>query len=1073
MKNNAPITKITRPGTKGTFYRRGLFRRLARSDNNLVWITGPPGSGKTTLVSSYIETSGLPCLWYRIDGGDTDVSTFFYYMGLAAKKAASGHKRPMPLLTPEYAFGVPVFSKRYFEGLFIRLKPPFVLVFDNYQDVPPESAFHEVMLEGLSALPEWPGEGAARKGIRAIIISRSEPPAGFARLRAAGKVITLGWDEIRFTQQEYKEIIRLHGPRGIADDIISGVYHKTQGWIAGLMLLLERARYGEIAPELINRLPELSQKAVFDYFAGETLGKMDKETQSFLIRTALLPEMTASMAGKLTGSRRAGRLLSELSRNHFFTEKRQTGEPAYRYHSLFREFLLARLRESAGSGEIRLLQNRSASVLEEAGQIEDAASAYRETKNWERLVPLVLGHAPSLLKQGRNITLEGWLRGMPPNVLESDPWLLYWLGMSLMGYNFSAARTELEGAFARFTETGGRLGMVLSWSYIVEAVIFEWDDFHPLDGLISVYFERIEEALPSTPPSVQSRAMSAIGQALSFRRPGHPQITGFFEKAWALAGQSGDMDIGLQALSVANIHYHWAGDFTRCNALIEQARGLRSSSAASQMFQLLSDVTHAGRHLWDLSSLEEADRRISGALEFGAKTGLHFWDHMLYALGIYGSLMKGDMAKARQYLEKMGAMLIPVRKELHVQYHFMNCSYQFLMGDFPAAFSAIGSGLKLSGDTGYVFPGILMRYAMAQVLHALKNARARQYLEWTLRLAVQAGSTVLEFGCRLAMAQFALDGGQEKEGMELLREALSMGRRHGYYCPLWWCDNAVMSRLSAKALQNGIEPGYVKELIRMRSLAPEDTSMHIEDWPWPLKIYTLGRFELIKDGKPLLFKGKVQQKPLEMLKALISYGGKAVSEERLSDALWPEAEGNTAHASFSTTLHRLRRLTGNEKAIQLQDGRVTLDRRCCWVDIWAFECIVENALRLPQSPQIKSIESALPLYAGHFLPADDKPWSVSARERIKSRFLSCIRTLAGHYEKTANPEKAVELIHRGLEADALAEDLYRGLMTCYSRMGRRPDALSAYERCRQELSSAFGVSPSPETERLKEDIQKN
>ncbi|MDA8171079.1 MAG: bacterial transcriptional activator domain-containing protein [Nitrospiraceae bacterium] len=62
---------------------------------------------------------------------------------------------------------------------------------------------------------------------------------------------------------------------------------------------------------------------------------------------------------------------------------------------------------------------------------------------------------------------------------------------------------------------------------------------------------------------------------------------------------------------------------------------------------------------------------------------------------------------------------------------------------------------------------------------------------------------------------------------------------------------------------------------------------------------------------------------------------------------------------------------------------------------------------------------------------------------------------------------------KGLEADDLAEDLYRGLMACYNRMGRRPDALSAYERCKKTLSAALGIQPSPETERLKEDIFRN
>ena len=68
--------------------------------------------------------------------------------------------------------------------------------------------------------------------------------------------------------------------------------------------------------------------------------------------------------------------------------------------------------------------------------------------------------------------------------------------------------------------------------------------------------------------------------------------------------------------------------------------------------------------------------------------------------------------------------------------------------------------------------------------------------------------------------------------------------------------------------------------------------LYLEEWPYPIKIYTLGRFEIIRDDEPLHFSGKEQKKPLELLKALIAFGGRDVPEERLTDALWPDADGD-------------------------------------------------------------------------------------------------------------------------------------------------------------------------------------
>src|SRR5512134_218489 len=132
-----PLAKITRPSPDGLFPRKRLFQRLDQARiRPVIFITAPAGSGKTCLVTSYLKDRKLPCLWYQVDQGDADLATFFYYMGLAGKKAAPRYKRPLPLFTPEYGLGVPTFTRRYFENLGSRLKPPHVLVFDNYQQIP-------------------------------------------------------------------------------------------------------------------------------------------------------------------------------------------------------------------------------------------------------------------------------------------------------------------------------------------------------------------------------------------------------------------------------------------------------------------------------------------------------------------------------------------------------------------------------------------------------------------------------------------------------------------------------------------------------------------------------------------------------------------------------------------------------------------------------------------------------------------------------------------------------------------------------------------------------------------------
>jgi len=130
MRTAPPIAKVTCPTSTGYFPRHRLYRLLDKARKApVLWITGPPGCGKTALISSYIESRHLPCLWYKVDEADADLSTFFYYLGLAAAKAAPRKRRRLPLLTPERMPGLSVFAQRYFEDLSSMLPVPSLLVY--------------------------------------------------------------------------------------------------------------------------------------------------------------------------------------------------------------------------------------------------------------------------------------------------------------------------------------------------------------------------------------------------------------------------------------------------------------------------------------------------------------------------------------------------------------------------------------------------------------------------------------------------------------------------------------------------------------------------------------------------------------------------------------------------------------------------------------------------------------------------------------------------------------------------------------------------------------------------------
>ena len=183
--------KITRPQPTRVLARTRLFRQLDGARKHpVIWITAPPGAGKTILVSSYLNQRKLKNLWYQVDEGDADVAVLFHYLGLAVKKAVPRTRKPLPRLSPEYLPSLAIFARRYFQDLYSRLKPPFVLVLDNYQEAPMDTQFQEVVAARLTELPQ---------GGNAILISRSDPPPAFASLRAHEAISLLDWNELKLT----------------------------------------------------------------------------------------------------------------------------------------------------------------------------------------------------------------------------------------------------------------------------------------------------------------------------------------------------------------------------------------------------------------------------------------------------------------------------------------------------------------------------------------------------------------------------------------------------------------------------------------------------------------------------------------------------------------------------------------------------------------------------------------------------------------------------------------------------------------------------------------------------------
>ena len=1077
-KNKASIAKISRPNISGTFARKRLFTLLDDCrKRQIVWVAGPAGSGKTTLIANYLDERRLPCLWYQVDAGDADIAGFFYYLGLAAQKAAPRFRKALPLLTPEYLLGVSVFTRSFFENMYSRLKPPFVVVLDNYQEAPDQSPLHDLINSGLSLIPP---------GIHVFVLSRNEPPAAFTRLRANNAMQVVGWNELRFTLEESTQMVRLKMKQKLTEVAIEELHKKTEGWAAGLVLLMEDAGTEKARPQTTGAH---LQPEVFNYFVGEVLDKLDSETRDFLLMTAYFPTMTTRMAEKMTGQDNAGEILAGLNRNHFFTEAHQTADPSYQYHALFREFLLTKMKESLKPEGVVHAQNRAAAILEEAGQVEDAARLSWSAGDWNGLTRLVVIHASALVAQGRARTIGEWLENMPGELIARDPWLLYWFGVSRMSHDLHESRLRLEQAYGLFKERGDASGLYLSWSGIVETFVYEWSDFHPLDRWIAEaeVLLRDHPAFPSA--ELEARFVSGLFCAIVYRQPHHRDLPRWEERVRRMIDSAEDIRIKLTVGSHLVFYYTWwSGDQLKAAMLVNTLRSAVRSAEISPISKIVWQAIEAASS-WMTGDNEACLAAVKDGLRIAGETGVRLWNFMLLSQASFGTLTAGDLDAAKTWHERMAFISGTGRKLDIAHYHYHLGWEAMCHRNFPLALEHMETSLKTVEQAGDPFAAAFVRMGVSEVLLELGDCgKAKKQLDEARKSGLLMRSNTVEYQYLWLETVRCLREGDREQALLSLRRHLAVGREYGILNHAAW-RSSVMVPLYAMALEEGLEVEHVRALIKKRKLDPSDAmaesnpqfairKLPMESWPWPLKIYTLGRFELVKDGESIKFTGKVQQKPIALLKALISFGGRDVAEEQLADILWPDADGDLAHKSLEMTVQRLRRLINDDKVIQLRERRLSLNPSLCWIDVWDLQVFtdrVDEAWKNGDpsedgaSEAVRLGEKALGLYRGHFLPGDS--WALSYRERIRSKFLRLIMRVGGHWQQRLQWQKAVEVFQKGLEVDGLAEEFYRQLMACYQQLGQRAEALAVYNRCHTLLLSSLGIPPSRKTEALYQSIK--
>jgi LuxR family maltose regulon positive regulatory protein len=321
---------------------------------------------------------------------------------------------------------------------------PFALFLDDFELIT-EPAVLSLVREMLDRLP---------RGGRLVLGSRSLPDLGLGRLRAAGQLLEIETELLRFSLAETQRFFaqRPGTTQGLAgrpdqpelpgapqpaqqlQEHLAELHRKTEGWIAALWLAsmaldAVHNRQGSVA-DFIAQFSG-SNRAVADYLAEDVLARQTPELRDFLLRTSVLRHLNAPLCQLLNPRQDARRILEQLdSANLFITplsgprevDADGTGghERAWRYHSLFADFLRNQLAREQPD-ELARLHLAASGWFEAQGRPVPAIDHAIEGGDMPHALHLLEQHAMHFLEQGRMRLLARWFAALPAALLRQRP----------------------------------------------------------------------------------------------------------------------------------------------------------------------------------------------------------------------------------------------------------------------------------------------------------------------------------------------------------------------------------------------------------------------------------------------------------------------------------------------------------------------------------------------------------------------------------------------------------------------------------------------------------------------------
>ena len=230
-----------------------------------------------------------------------------------------------------------------------------------------------------------------------------------------------------------------------------------------------------------------------------------------------------------------------------------------------------------------------------------------------------------------------------------------------------------------------------------------------------------------------------------------------------------------------------------------------------------------------------------------------------------------------------------------------------------------------------------------------------------------------------------------------------------------------------------------------------------------ISVSLLGGFSVRIGGQPIGNHWRLR-KAKTLVKLLALAPGHRLHRDLVADMLWPGVEPQVAANNLHQVLHNIRRMIG-PTSIALSDDVIRLGPTGgLSIDVDLFEQAAATARR---SADVPALKHALQLWTGPLLLEDQYAgWADAHRERLTEIHAAVVSLLGSKLLERGEQEAALAVVEPLAVTRPLDEHLHRVLVEVLAGLGRRWEAIEAYERLRDALDASYAAEPEPQTKAL-------